>query len=133
MNEYNQAGSSIQPEKTTIRRQHSPVAGLVGLAFPGLGQIVRRNLIAAALVIVGTFVPILWTALLLNQRANDTVLAPNGEPPGHLLDGGLWDRISQVQTIPPEFIALALLGLTIHLLGAWAAFRGEVARAGDPE
>ena len=104
--------------------QH-PFAGFAGLLFPGGGQLVRRDPISAILVLLGTVVPLLWCAALCVRLINTQVQFKLKEARLTVLDSDWFHKLSDVPSIPPELIALALLGITIHLYGAWAAASGS--------
>ena len=119
----NQFNEPIQGEKTTIQRQCSKTAGIAGLLFPGGGQLVRFRPLSALFVLVGTLVPIFWTAVLINQLINDRVLAPAGEPRAGILEGVFWTRFGELKGMPPELGGLLLLGFAVYAVGAWMAYK----------
>lgn len=55
---------------------------------------------------------------------NDQLLLPERQPRVGILDGVFLSRMSELKALPPEVIALALLGLVVYLGAAAAAYFG---------
>lgn len=102
---------------------------VLGLLVPGLGQLARREIVAAALVFLGVTVPFLWTALIANQLVNERIRIPSGQPPATILDPGLMDGIRTLGGLPPELMVLLALALALHVGAAVLAWRGARLRS----
>ena len=101
-----------------------PVAGLAGCLCPGLGLVLRGRVGTAVLAFLGAVVPLFWAAGLLTDWVNDRVRAPHGAAPASVLDGTfLRELLPHLSAVPPEHVALVVLGLAVHVLAAWAAWR----------
>ena len=102
--------------------------------MPGAGQIIRHDLFSAIFVFLGATVPLLFCSLLSVRLINLQVQPRLKEAPISLLTDGWTAKLSQIPAVPPEMVALALVGLAIHLYGAWSAASGPRAtRATSPK
>lgn len=96
----------------------------MGLLVPGAGQIIHRDVFSAVFVFLGATVPLLFCSFLSVRLINLQVQPRLKEAPVSLLDGEWTAKLSEIPAVPPELVSLALLGLAIHIYGAWSAASG---------
>ena len=98
-------------------------ARLIGILIPGAGQLVSRDPLSAALVLLGTL--FFWTAAALE------LVVPNhaGYPAPLQLFAALAE-LTPLITLVPDLVFAVVLALTLHLGAAFAA--GSVRFGGEP-
>lgn len=127
--DYNDSPAPIQAHSDTSGNRRRLTPGIVGLLFPGGGQILRFQPVNAGLVLFGVIVPLYWFATLITQRANMQLRPPGKSPAWTLWDGEVLTHFQALKGLQPELIALPILALAIHLLAAWVAYTGGVPAA----